>query len=256
MTYKRRDVQKRTGNLGKAQSKRWRQRRAEEAENYPSTSTPVSESTPSQLTDDIIDKLSSYYGKAIRDNSQGNVHDMQRAIWATYYHLSATNKEHYHQCCPKGEDSWCFFNRADALKLPESEKDHKKKKLYLAKIPKEKLQYIKGVYKDLADPALLQRCLKGATQNPNESIHAKVWNKCSKAKFCGRMRLQFISRLTALEHNFGYEDSNIITHILGTQSSIQDTMKWMDSRRASNATPKQKKRKIEKKDESYQPGEY
>lgn len=53
---------------------------------------------------------------------------------------------------------------------------------------------------------------------------------------------------------FGYEESNIITHILGSSASIQETMKWMDRERASNATPKQKRRKIEKKDDSYQPG--
>ena len=208
------------------------------------------------LTDNIIDKLSSYYGKAIRDNAHGNVRDMQHAIWASYYHLTATNEEHFHQCCPKGEDSWCFFNRANALQLPESEKDHKKKNLYLAKIPKEKLEYLRAVYKDLANPSLLNRCLKGATQNPNESIHSRVWNKCSKAKFCGRMRLHFIAKLTALENNFGYEYSNIITHLLGSEASIQETMRWLDKERVQHATPKVKRRKTEEKDDSYQPGEF
>lgn len=158
--------------------------------------------------------------------------------------------------CPKGEDSWCFFNRANALQLPESEKDHDKKKLYLAKIPKQKLEYLKVVYKDLANPSLLQRFLKGATQNPNESIHARVWNKCSKAKFCGRVRLLFIAKLTGLEYNFGYEEANIITQLLGTEPTLQETMKWMDQERAKHATPRVKKRKLEKKDDSYQPGQF
>ncbi|KAK8384226.1 hypothetical protein O3P69_009164 [Scylla paramamosain] len=55
--------------------------------------------------------------------------------------------------------------------------------LYLAKIPYEKLEYIKLVYRDLTAPHLLQRCLRGRTQNPNESLHSKVWQKCPKVKF-------------------------------------------------------------------------
>ena len=192
MTYKRKGTQRRSSNQQKATAMRWRRVQEEEAQQ----THALSRRRPG-------------------DNAHGNVRDMQRAIWASYYHLTATNEEHFHQCCPKGEDSWCFFNRANALQLPESEKDHKKKNLYLAKIPKEKLEYLRAVYKDLANPSLLNRCLKGATQNPNESIHSRVWNKCSKAKFCGRMRLHFIAKLTALENNFGYEYSNIITHLLG-----------------------------------------
>lgn len=208
------------------------------------------------LTDDVIYKLSSYYGKAIRDHAHGTVQAMQRAIWATYFHLTSNNKEHYHQCCPKGEDSWCFYNRATALQLPEEAKDHEKKKLYLAKIPKEKLQYIKAVYKDLANPNLLKRCLKGATQNPNESIHAKVWNRCSKAKFCGHARLLFIVKHTGVEHNFGYEGASIISHLLGTDTRLQETMKFLDQERARHATPKLKKKALQKKDDSYQAGEF
>ena len=70
------------------------------------------------------------------------------------------------------------------------------------------------------------------------------------------MRLLFNTKLTALEHTFGYEESNIITHLLGSPASIQETMKWMDKQRATNATPKEKRRKIEKKDDSYQPGAF
>ena len=114
----------------------------------------------------------------------------------------------YHHFCPKGENSWCFYHRA--LQLPESAKDHDRKKLFLAKIPKEKLELIKGVYKDLGNPALLKRCLKGATQNPNESLHLKVWTKCPKIKFHGLFRVRFLVRQTALEHNYGYKTANII----------------------------------------------
>lgn len=154
----------------------------------------------------------------------------------------------------QGEDSGCF-NKANAIQLPESEKDNDKTKLNLAKIPKQTLEYLKAVYKDLANPSL-QRCFKGATQNANESIHAKLWNRCSKATFCGRMKLLFIASLTALEHNLGYEEANIITQLLETEPTLQETMNWMDQDRAKNANPRVKKRKLEKKDESYQHGQF
>lgn len=208
------------------------------------------------LTDDVIETFSSFYGKAIRDHANGNVQDMQNAIWATHYQLTSTNKEHCHQYCPKGEDSWCFFNRAYALQLQESEKDHNKKKLYLAKIPKQKLVYLKAVYKYLADPSLLQTRRKGNTQNFNESIQARVWNKCSKAKFCGSIKPLFIAKLTALVHNFGYEEANIINQLFGIELTLQEIMEWMDQERGKHATPRVKKRKLEKKDDSYQPGQF
>ena len=151
------------------------------------------------LTDEVIDKLSSYYGKAIRDNKNGTMKEMQDAIWASYYHIS-TNDVSYHHFCPKGTESWCFYRRATAQGLPESVKDHRKKNLFLAKIPPEKLQYIKLVYKDLANPTLLKRCLKGATHNPNESLHSKVWSKCHKIKFYSHMRVKFLVQHSALEH--------------------------------------------------------
>lgn len=207
------------------------------------------------LTDEVIDKLSAYYGKAIR-GKHGTVKEMQKAVWASYFHLTSKNEDHCHALCPKGEESWCFYNRAIALGLPESEKDHIKKNLYRAKIPQAKLEYIKEVYRDLGNPDLLKRCLRGATQNPNESLHSKVWNKCPKIKFYGRLRVLFLVQYTSLAHNFGYEDGNIILHMFGSQERLQESLHWQDLERARHATPKSKKKRKQQKDEEYQPGEY
>ena len=54
---------------------------------------------------------------------------------------------------------------------------------------------------------LLEKCLSGKTQNPNESIHARVWNKLQKTKSYQLLTVQQSVCLTALQHNFGYEDS-------------------------------------------------
>lgn len=76
------------------------------------------------LTDDTIDHLSKYYGKAIRDNVGNTYEEMKKAVWASYWHLCSSDKKPGHQMCPKGADSWYFFNRALARKeTPQSHKE-------------------------------------------------------------------------------------------------------------------------------------
>lgn len=119
------------------------------------------------LTDEVIDLLGSYYGKAIRDSVGTDYETMRKAAWATYFHLTSTDDAPTHHFCPRGTDSWCFFNRtlAEGAALVS----HKMKSLYLARLPFEKLDLTRSVYRDLTAPDILRRCLKGATQNPNES---------------------------------------------------------------------------------------
>ena len=53
-----------------------------------------------KLTDQIIDSLQSYYGKAIRDNIGTDVLTLRQAIWASFFHLSSTDKAPAHSFCP------------------------------------------------------------------------------------------------------------------------------------------------------------
>lgn len=59
-----------------------------------------------KLTDALIKKLTTYYGLAIRRNSD-SVDNMKREIMATFYHLCSTNEKPQHNYCPPGEDNWC-----------------------------------------------------------------------------------------------------------------------------------------------------
>lgn len=58
--------------------------------------------------------------------------------------------------------------------------------------------------------------------------------------------LVFIVKHAALEHNFGYSNVNIITHLLGSDT-LNIIMWWMNQERAMHVTPKQKKKKIKEK---------
>lgn len=66
-----------------------------------------------KLTGKLIDKLTVYYGLAIRRHSD-SVQEMHKAIWATFYHYSSTDANQCHEKCPTGEESWCAYQRAKA----------------------------------------------------------------------------------------------------------------------------------------------
>ena len=64
-----------------------------------------------KLTNGAITKLSAYYGTAIRAHPN-NLSDMQDAVLATFHHVSSTDGKPQHDLCPKGKESWCFFQWA------------------------------------------------------------------------------------------------------------------------------------------------
>ena len=54
-----------------------------------------------RLTDNNIDPMQTYYGKAIRNN-KGDVKGMQKAILAILYHQTSTDKKLQHKFSPCG----------------------------------------------------------------------------------------------------------------------------------------------------------
>lgn len=77
----------------------------------------VLEGESESLTQDTISRLQGYYRYAIINN-KGNVGGMRRAIFATLEHCASTDNNTSDDMCPKGETSWCFYN-----KLIAQEKD-------------------------------------------------------------------------------------------------------------------------------------
>ena len=89
----------------------------------------------------------------------------------------------------------------------------------------------------------------GWMQNSNESLHAKLWQKCPKTKFFGLFRVIFAVQVTVLDHNFGCDKCNLLVHLFGTNRFIQKGLDIQERRRKMKAvTPKrtEKKRKLEK----------
>ena len=102
------------------------------------------------LTVAMIDSFQNYYGSAIRRNV-GNLEEMRKAVFAIYHHSVPTDAKPQHNYCPKDEISWCKCQQAVARKEAEHFA-HKKT------IPSDFAKAIHGIFIDLADPKLLERC--------------------------------------------------------------------------------------------------
>ena len=102
---------------------------------------------------------------------------MQDAIFASMFHVASSDFNNYHDYCPKTPDSWCQY-QLDAIN---------KTNLHTpgAGISEDVLFAIKPVYADLTKADILQKCLHGLTQNPNESFNSTIWERAPKTVYCG-----------------------------------------------------------------------
>ena len=123
-----------------------------------------------RLTKVIIDKMQNYYGLAIRNNI-GNQLEMKRSIKAIYHHLIKSEKLssfEQHQYCPKERTSWCKFWRQEIFQDATYSDDKM--------LPSVFFNELRPIFEKLSKDELLSRCLKGFTQNQNESLNSQLWD--------------------------------------------------------------------------------
>ena len=161
-----------------------------------------------KLTQEKITKIQNYYGRAIKDNSC-DIQLLKKRIMAILLHLSSTNKMPKHMHCPPGEHSWCFWQRAIAKStVPESHEEHET-------LPPDIGKKLVPIFLRLSDEALLKRCARQKTQNPNESFHNAVWKLCPKTIHVGRKTLDTAVALAACQFSMGATFKTILCKILG-----------------------------------------
>lgn len=148
-----------------------------------------------KLTDKIINELSNYYGKAIRENNK-SVKQMRDAIWATIYHKRSSDENPDHDLCPEGVRSWCTWQRAKATGKLQGYK-HKQP------LPKNVVDAIIPVYTDLSKAELLERCIGGFTQNCNESFNALIWKFAPKTTSSRAIIVKIATYLAVCIYNNG-----------------------------------------------------
>lgn len=209
-----------------------------------------------KLTDKVIDKLTFYYGQAIRRNIGGSIDAVQKDILASYYHCTSTDSSPQHQHCPAGRDSWCFYRRAQATGRTAS---HSEMKVKFILPPKDKAK-VARIYNELTDDDLLSRCLLGKTQNPNESLHSKIWYSIQKIKFFGLKTTTYNAHHTILVHNIGHQKADLSEELgFGPVCEIVETFhKSQDYTTTRRSIAKTSKRRQPRQapGEGYAAGEY
>ncbi|XP_049854439.1 uncharacterized protein LOC126335325 [Schistocerca gregaria] len=101
---------------------------------------------------------------------------MKRDICAIFFHKSSTDEKPCHGLVPSGENSWCKYNRAQATGESYSHQHS---------LPAAVITAIKPIFRDLARPDLVRKCLHGQRQNPNECFNSIIWNHLPKTVFVG-----------------------------------------------------------------------
>lgn len=176
---------------------------------------------------------------------------MQTAVLATLEHVTSTDKKPKHSKCPKGENSWCFYNKAKAKK--EKPKSHSEMSLRLNDLV---YKEIKPVYQRLSSKELLERCTSGGTQNVNESLHSVVWSKQPKGRFVSKSRLDYCVTKAVAEFNMGCSaasslESEIAGHDVAEASVViserKDSRRKRKSAHQQEATAKRAKKRQSKK---------
>jgi len=163
-----------------------------------------------RLTETKIKLLQRYYGLAIRQNTitQANptdvevdvaVYSMKKNIIATLTHnVQCQDPSKQHLYCPSGETSWCKWQQDLATGTATYKGDNC--------LPEVFLEVLRPVFMTLSDTKLLKRCVRGATQNPNECINSLVWARCPKHKHHGAKVVRF-AVASAVCHFHGGADS-------------------------------------------------
>ncbi|GFR71686.1 hypothetical protein ElyMa_000359000 [Elysia marginata] len=158
--------------------------------------------------------LSIYFIRAI--GKHNNVEDMRKEVLAAMHHGFSTDAWPMHHLCQTGTDSWYFYIPAIApIKMPGKHTKCVKTPLNYDLLA----SHLKPVYKRLADPKLLARCLS-ATQNANESLQAKIWSMCNKNRFASLKKVQFSVLVSIGEFTFDSSSALGIKNSLNVNKSI------------------------------------
>ena len=185
-----------------------------------------------RLLDRMIDLLQNYFGKAIRNNTT-DLQAMAKAAWAALMHKVAfENEEERHKFCPEGEASWCGWQRhkagAEDQYIPSD------------RLPVAIFEVLKPIWRQLTDKVLLQKCLRGATQNHNEAWNGMLWGMCPKTSFVGAEVVKLSAALTCMRFNHGACMYATVIEHMGISQGLHTmrALEEMDATRVKSADRK------------------
>lgn len=182
-----------------------------------------------RLTTAAVQKLQTFYGLAIRRNCH-SLNEMKKSVWATYFHVMSSNSNPTHQLCPTDELTWCKYNKSLEENITYDHSQH-------FHLPEVIMLKIKPIFKSLSNPELLGKCLKGKSQNPNESLNNVIWSRIPKRTFVQLPTLKFGTYDAVLTFNEGFASKCKVFQQLGLQvgANMKAAMKQMDLNRVRKA---------------------
>ncbi|KAL7635815.1 UNVERIFIED_CONTAM: hypothetical protein RMT77_013632 [Armadillidium vulgare] len=183
---------------------------------------------------------------------------IKKNVLASVFHHAATDEYHFHKLCPKGEKSWCKYQRDVFNKIDIPHNWHKIKENRKYSLGKETAKAVLDVMIPMTSPDVLSLVSKG-TQNVNESLHSRVWSIIPKSKFRGIHQVKFATARVALIHNCGEKAGNIL-RALGIKSGEhlekREETQIRASKRAKSQKRRGKKLKTNVEESEYNPGAF
>ena len=64
--------------------------------------------------------------------------------------------------------------------------------------------FVKAEFEKLSDPALMERCVLGATQNQSESFNSMIWNQCPKTEFASPIVVEIAVHMAEVTFSSGH----------------------------------------------------
>lgn len=204
-----------------------------------------------KLTDKVITRLQFYFRRGITRKVNTSEEDMRNDIMSSFEHCSSTDDNPKHHLCPKSTDSWCFYQKA--LASGDEPASHSTMEISFT-LDADQLQRVREVYERLTTDAMMKKCLRGFTQNPNESLHSRIWLYCPKHLATTKRKVDFAAAQAASEYNAGYMDANIYTSMGVPVTSI--VQKYLEQKDAAMDMPLKKKMRNKRlqMDLDYTPG--
>ena len=149
-----------------------------------------------RMTNERMTKWSSYYRKAIVEN-MSDVEAARNAVWAIFFHSLSTLEDPHHSFC---SESWCFWKQAEEAVDPKRKYAETRHDVPL---PRDVSERLIPLFQRLSNRELLSRCMKLQTSNANESLHATVWRRAPKSKYCGKKTAEVAVALAVMQYNKG-----------------------------------------------------
>ena len=209
-----------------------------------------------RLTEAKIKLLQKYYGLAIRQNTirKANptdtevdvaVYSMKKNIIATLCHnVLCADPKKQHRYCPPGGTSWCKWQQDLATGTATYKSDNC--------LPEIFLEVLRPVFLVLSETKLLQRCVRGTTQNPNECINSLIWARCPKHKHGAKVVRFAVASAVCHFHGGASSRERVMERLLTpaghhTRAASQKKDRKRVKKADSQASEKAKKRREDQK---------